>query len=276
MKNTEHGLKYTRDWHREDISVTIGSTAVVGGGRFLLAAGPCAVESAEQMTAITTYLKGSPIRLLRGGAFKPRTSPYSFQGLGASALKLLRETADELGIPFVTEVTDARHLDTIAAHADAVQIGSRNMSSYELLKAVGNLDIPVILKRGMSATVDEFLYAIEYVAHEGNHQIILCERGIRSFDPAFRNILDLNAVAFLKQRSPFPVIVDPSHGTGRADMILPLSLAALAAGADGVMVETHPNPRQALSDGGQSLDPASLKTWYNQIINLARQLGRTT
>ena len=255
--------------------MSIGGTTV-GNGHFLLAAGPCAVESREQMTAMADYMAGTPVGLLRGGAFKPRTSPYAFQGLGKDALAVLRETADSLSIPFVTEITDARHLDVILQYADAIQIGSRNMSSYELLKAVGSLDVPVILKRGMSATVEEFLYALEYIAGEGNQRIILCERGIRSFDPAFRNVVDLNAVVFLKQHSPFPVIVDPSHGSGHADMILPLSRAAVAAGADGVMVETHPTPPTALSDGHQSLDPVAFGNWCREVSTLARHLGHLT
>lgn len=272
MKESMHTLKYTRDWHPESIAVDIGSTRV-GNGHFLLAAGPCAVESPSQMTAISTYLKETPVGLLRGGAFKPRTSPYAFQGLGEEALILLKEAAGSLKIPFITEVTDVNHLDTIVRYADALQVGSRNMSSYELLKTVARQNLPIILKRGMSATVEEFLFAVEYIADAGNHQIILCERGIRSFDTAFRNVLDLGAVAYLKKQTPFPVIVDPSHGSGRSDLVLSLSLAAVAAGADGVMIETHPNPESALSDGPQSLDPAAFDNWWHQVEALARHLG---
>lgn len=269
-----HDLKYTRDWHPGDITVQIGETRV-GNGHFLLAAGPCAVESLSQMTLIAEYMARTPVGLLRGGAFKPRTSPYSFQGLGEEALTILRRTADLLEIPFITEVTDTSHLASIVNHADALQVGSRNMSSYELLKAVARQNLPIILKRGMSATVEEFLYAAEYIAEEGNHQIILCERGIRSFDTVFRNVLDLGTVAYLKKRSPFPVIVDPSHGSGRSDLVLPLSLAGVAAGADGIMIETHPDPAKALSDGRQSLDPPAFDTWWRQVESLARHLGHT-
>lgn len=266
-------LRYTRNWSPDDIVVSTGRMRI-GNGHFLLAAGPCAAESTEQMDGIAAYLRNSPIRLLRGGAFKPRTSPYDFQGLGEQGLRLLRNTADRLDIPMVTEVTDSRHLETVASVTDIIQIGSRNMSAYELLKSVGKLDKPVVLKRGMSATVHEFLSAAEYIAQGGNTRIILCERGIRSFDPAFRNILDLNAVAHLKQISPFPVMVDPSHGSGRADLILPLSLAAVAAGADGIMVETHFEPEQALSDGSQSLDPTRFEAWWKSVHELALNSGR--
>ncbi len=266
-------LRYTRQWSPDDIVVSAGCMEI-GNGHFLLAAGPCAAESPDQMDRIAAYMKHSPVKLLRGGAFKPRTSPYDFQGLGEAGLELLRKTADELGIPMVTEVTDSQHLHTVAAVTDVIQIGSRNMSAYELLKAVGKLDKPVILKRGMSATVHEFLSAVEYVAQGGNQQIILCERGIRSFDPAFRNVLDLNAVVHLKQVSPFPVMVDPSHGSGRADLIIPLSLAALAAGADGVMIETHFEPERALSDGSQSLDPESFERWCRSLRDMAENSGR--
>ena len=267
-------LKYTRAWKREDIIVKIGETSV-GGPHFLLAAGPCAVENSGQMAGITDMLSGSSVKLLRGGAFKPRTSPYSFQGLGKEGLELLRQTADALKIPLVTEVTDLKHLDKVSQYADALQIGSRNMTSYELLKEVGQQAKPVLLKRGMAATIREFLYAAEYVANAGNEQLILCERGIRSFDPAFRNILDLNGVALLKHLTPFPVIVDPSHGSGRADTVLPLSLAAAAAGADGVMVEIHPSPETALSDGEQSLSLEDFRIWMDKLSGLALYLGKT-
>ncbi|BBB31691.1 3-deoxy-7-phosphoheptulonate synthase [Thermotomaculum hydrothermale] len=238
---------------REKKIVKIKNTKV-GGGYFLFCAGPCAVESRELMKEIASYLKSTPVNLIRGGAFKPRTSPYSFQGLGEEGLKILKEVSEELNIPFVTEVTDTKYVEIVAKYADCFQIGSRNMSSFELLKEVGKTGKPVLLKRGMSATVDEFLNAAEYILNEGNDNIILCERGIRSFDSNFRNILDLNAVAYLKQKTFLPVIVDPSHGTGRREIVEKLSLAAMAAGADGLIVETHPYPEEALSDGFQSLN----------------------
>ncbi|MCK5879447.1 MAG: 3-deoxy-7-phosphoheptulonate synthase [Holophagae bacterium] len=267
-------LQYARDWKTENIVVTIGETRV-GRDHFLLAAGPCAAENSEQMAGIADMLSGSSVKLLRGGAFKPRTSPYSFQGLGKDGLKLLRQTADTLKIPLVTEVTDLKHLETVSRYADALQIGSRNMASYELLKEVGHQEKPILLKRGMAATIKEFLYAAEYVASNGNEQLILCERGIRSFDPAFRNIVDLNGVALLKRESPFPIIVDPSHGSGRSDAVLPLSLAAAAAGADGVIVEIHPSPETALSDGDQSLSPENFQLWIDKLSGIARYLGKT-
>jgi len=267
-------LQYTRDWKNENIVVTIGRTRV-GGNHFLLVAGPCAAENSKQMAGITDMLSGSSVKLLRGGAFKPRTSPYTFQGLGKDGLKLLRQTADTLKIPLVTEVTDLKHLETVSRYADVLQIGSRNMASYELLKEMGHQAKPILLKRGMAATIKEFLYAAEYIASSGNEQLILCERGIRSFDPAFRNIVDLNSVALLKKRTPFPVIVDPSHGSGRTDTVLPLSLAAAAAGADGVMVEIHPSPEIALSDGEQSLSPKDFQLWIDKLSGLAHYLGKT-
>ncbi|NOZ12206.1 MAG: 3-deoxy-7-phosphoheptulonate synthase [Acidobacteria bacterium] len=266
-------LQYTRNWKQKDIVVAIGDTRV-GRGDFLLAAGPCSVENSRQMAGISDILSGTPVKLLRGGAFKPRTSPYSFQGLGEEGLKLLRQTADALRIPLVTEVTDLKYLELVSRYADVLQIGSRNMAAYELLKEAGRQPKPVLLKRGMAATVKEFLYAAEYVAAGGNEQLILCERGIRSFDPEFRNVLDLNAVTLLKRITPFPVIVDPSHGSGRADAVLALSLAAAAAGADGVMIEVHPSPGTALSDGDQSLDPDRFRVWAKQLSALARFLGK--
>ncbi len=273
-RKTVEKLQYTRNWKTSDITVTIGKTRI-GGGHFLLAAGPCAVESPEQMAGIIEMLSGSPVRLLRGGAFKPRTSPYSFQGLGEKGLKLLRETANKLKIPLVTEVTDLKYLELVSRHADILQIGSRNMSAYELLKEAGRQKKPVLLKRGMAATIKEFLYAAEYIVSGGNEQLILCERGIRSYDPAFRNILDLNGVTLLKNQTPFPVIVDPSHGSGRAKSVLPLSLAAAAAGADGVMVEVHPSPETALSDGTQSLSGELFSAWVDKVSEMATFLGKT-
>jgi 3-deoxy-7-phosphoheptulonate synthase len=252
----ELNLKVTKK--REKKVVYIGDTKV-GNGNFLFCAGPCAVESAKMMQELEETLKTTSVNLLRGGAFKPRTSPYSFQGLGKKGLEILKETSKNLGIPFVTEATDSSLVPLVAEYADAIQIGSRNMNAYELLKAVGKQNKPVILKRGMAATVEEFLLAAEYILNEGNENVILCERGIRSFDNIFRNILDFNTVAWLKDNTFLPVIVDPSHGSGRRELVSRLSVAALALGADGVMVETHPAPEYALSDGKQSLTPEELK-----------------
>ena len=253
---------------REKKVVEIKNTKV-GKGHFLFCAGPCAVESREVMEDVAYYLKDTSVNLLRGGAFKPRTSPYSFQGLGEEGLKILKEVSDKLNIPFVSEVTDTKYVEVVGRYADCFQIGSRNMSSFELLKEVGKTGKPVLLKRGMSATVEEFLNAAEYILNEGNENIILCERGIRSFDPAFRNVLDLNAVAYLKEKTFLPVIVDPSHGTGRRDIVEKLALAAIAAGADGLIVETHPYPEKALSDGFQSLNREEFISLAEKVKSLA-------
>jgi len=257
---------------RDKKIVEIADTKV-GGGNFLFCAGPCAVESKEIMEEIASYVKISKVNLLRGGAFKPRTSPYSFQGLGEEGLKILKETSRKHNIPFITEITDTKYVELVFKYADGFQIGSRNMSSFELLKEVGKTGKPVLLKRGMSATVEEFLNAAEYILSEGNENIILCERGIRSFDPAFRNILDLNAVAFLKKKTFLPVVVDPSHGTGRRDLVEKLAVAAMAVGADGIIVETHPYPEKALSDGFQSLDRDEFLSLAKSVEKFALFLG---
>ncbi len=264
------GLKVVEK--RDKKTVVIKNTKV-GGGHFLFCAGPCAVESKEIMGEIANYLRNTPVNLLRGGAFKPRTSPYSFQGLGEEGLKILKEVSEELGIPFVSEVTDTKYVELVAKYADCFQIGSRNMSSFELLKEVGKIGKPVLLKRGMSATVEEFLNAAEYILNEGNDNVILCERGIRSFDPEFRNILDLNAVAYLREKTFLPVIVDPSHGTGRRDIVEKLSMAAIAVGADGLIVETHPYPEKALSDGFQSLNKDEFFSLAKKVKELTTVFG---
>jgi len=234
---------------------------------FVVVAGPCAVESREQLLTTAAAVAGAGAHVLRGGAFKPRTSRHSFQGLGAAGLELLREASLQSGLPVVTEVVDPRDVGRVAAVASMLQVGSRNMQNFALLREVGRQPKPVLLKRGAAATIDEFLKAADYVAGEGNEQVVLCERGIRSFDPAVRNTLDLAAIPVLQQQSPFPVVVDPSHGTGRRDLVTPMALAALAAGADGVMVEVHPQPDAALCDGPQALLPA-------EFVELMRQLRR--
>ena len=200
--------------------------------------------------------KQSGATMLRGGAFKPRTSPYAFQGLGVEGLEILAEARETTGLPVVTELMDPRHLEDVVKYADVIQIGARNMQNFQLLSAVGELDLPVVLKRGLAATVDDLLMAAEYILKEGNSKVILCERGIRTFETATRNTLDISAIPIIKQRSHLPVIVDPSHAAGKKDLVEPLSMAALAAGADGLMIEMHPTPETALSDGAQSLDPA--------------------
>ena len=254
----------SRELHPHDSIVSIGGVAF-GGGRFGLIAGPCAVESEEQLVASAKAAKAAGARVLRAGAYKPRTSPYSFQGHGPEGLRTLAEVGREVGMPVITEVIECADVELVAAHANALQVGARNMQNFALLKAVGQTAKPVVLKRGMSATIEDLLLAAEYVLAAGNDQLILCERGIRTFETATRNTLDLAAVPFIKARSHLPVLVDPSHGTGRRELVTPMALAAAAAGADGVMVEVHVDPPSALSDGPQSLYP-------DQMLALGRQL----
>ena len=237
-------------------------------------AGPCAVESAEQLLATATAVRDSGAAILRGGAFKPRTSPYSFQGLKEEGLELLAWVRRETGMPVVTEVMDTRKVEEVCAHADMLQVGSRHMHSYPLLEEVGRSGMPVLLKRGMSATLDEFLFAAEYVLKQGNERVVLCERGIRTFEQSTRNTLDLNAVPMLKRRTHLPVIVDPSHGTGHWWMVPCLSRAAVAVGADGLLVEVHPDPDNALSDGPQSLKPERFDVMMQELRPVAIAVGR--
>jgi 3-deoxy-7-phosphoheptulonate synthase len=244
----------SRELHPHDTIVSIGK-ASIGSSRFGLIAGPCAVEDEQQLLASAKAAKAAGAHALRGGAYKPRTSPYSFQGLGPDALKLLNSVGKEVNLPVVTEVIESADVDLVARYADAIQIGARNMQNFALLRVVGETHKPVILKRGMSARIEDLLLAAEYIAAAGNGDIILCERGIRTFETATRNTLDLSAVPLLKQKSHLPVIVDPSHGTGYRELVPPMALAAAAAGADGVMVEVHNDPPAALSDGRQSLFP---------------------
>lgn len=229
-------------------------SAIFGNGNFAVIAGPCAIEGREMLIDTAKHLKLKNTSMLRGGAFKPRTSPYSFQGLEVEGLKYMKEASELTGMPVVTEIMDPRDIDKIYPYTDMFQIGSRNMQNFALLKEVGKYDKPVLLKRGLAATIEDFLFAAEYIAVEGNSDIVLCERGIRGFDSYTRNTLDISAVPLLKELSMLPVIIDPSHGTGLRSLILPMTLAGLAAGADGVMIEVHPCPNQALSDGEQSLD----------------------
>ena len=236
----------------EDILVKV-SDVIIGGLDKVFISGPCAVESLDVMTEIAIAVKAAGVDILRGGAFKPRTSPYDFQGLQIEGLKILREAADIAGLPVVTEVVDIRDLEVVLKYADMIQIGSRNMYNYSLLKEVGKLKKPVILKRGMSATLKEWLYATEYIMNEGNFQVVLCERGIRTFENYTRNTLDLNSVAVIKQKYRLPVIVDPSHGTGIREIVPRMCLAAIAAGADGLMVESHVRPDNAISDAVQTI-----------------------
>jgi len=264
----------SREFRNTDTVIEVGGTKV-GGGHVALIAGPCSVESRDQLLSSARFVKEAGASMLRGGAFKPRTSPYAFQGLGLEALKILAEAREETGLPVVTELMDPRHLDAVAEYADVIQIGARNMQNFYLLSAVGEVDRPVLLKRGLSATVDELLMAAEYIVKEGNTNVILCERGIRTFETATRNTLDLSAVPIIKQRSHLPVIVDPSHATGKVDLVEPLALAALAAGADGLLIESHPAPEAALCDGGQSLNPREFARTAARIRELTAWLGKT-
>jgi 3-deoxy-7-phosphoheptulonate synthase len=247
----------------------------IGGATVQVIAGPCSVETAPQMAAAAAGVKAGGARLMRGGAFKPRTSPYAFQGKGEEGLELLRTAADAQGLPIVTELMDARMLETFLRYdVDVIQIGTRNMQNFDLLKEVGRTTTPVILKRGMSATVNEWLMAAEYIAAGGNHNIIFCERGIRTFETAYRNVLDVTAIPVLKRETHLPVIVDPSHAGGKAWLVPALSCAAVAAGADGLLIEVHPNPCDAWCDADQALTPAEFATLMQQLGGVARAVGR--
>jgi 3-deoxy-7-phosphoheptulonate synthase len=264
----------SREFRRSDSVISFGETKV-GGGHIALMAGPCSVESREQLLGTATYVREAGATMLRGGAYKPRTSPYAFQGMGLEGLKILAEARELTGLPVVTELMDPRQLDDVVAYADVIQIGARNMQNFHLLSAVGEVDKPILLKRGLAATIEELLMAAEYICKEGNAKVMLCERGIRTFETATRNTLDIAAIPVLKQRSHLPVIVDPSHATGKVELIEPLSLAALAAGADGLIIETHPTPETALSDGGQSLPPKEFARVAGRISEMVAWLGKT-
>lgn len=246
----------------------------IGGCEILALAGPCAVESLESLRESAKQVKASGAKILRASAYKPRSSPYSFQGLGQEGLKILRQVADELDLVVETEVMDTREVLLVAQYVDILRIGSRNMQNFDLLKEVGKCGKPVILKRGLSATIEEWLLAAEYIMAHGNHEVILCERGIRTFESATRNTLDISAVALVKELSHLPVIVDPSHAAGRRDIILSLSLAAVAAGADGLLVEVHHDPEKALCDGAQSLPPEQFEELMRLSTLVAESIGR--
>ncbi len=246
--------KANRKFHPEDTVITIGDKTI-GGGNLAVIAGPCSVESEEQIVEVATRVKAAGAGFLRGGAFKPRSSPYAFQGLGTDGLELLDEARNMTGLPVVSELTSLRHLDRFVEMVDVIQIGARNMQNFELLRQVGKTRKPILLKRGMSSTIEELLLSAEYIMSEGNEQVILCERGIRTFETVTRNTLDLSAVPILKRLSHLPVVVDPSHATGLAWMVEPMSIAAAAVGADGLIVEVHNNPSCALCDGKQSITP---------------------
>jgi len=263
-----------REFHPHDTIVEVRGVKL-GGDHFAVIAGPCSVETEEQVMEAARAVAAAGGSMLRGGAFKPRSSPYAFQGLGIEALKLLAAARDETGLPIVTELMDPRDLDDLLEYADVVQVGARNMQNFQLLAEVGRCPAPVLLKRGLAATIEEWLMAAEYIVKEGNRDVILCERGIRTFETATRNTLDLGAVPVVRLASHLPVVVDPSHATGRPDLVLPLSLAAVAAGADGVLVETHPNPEHALCDGPQSLSPTAFAEFAERVAELVRWTGKT-
>lgn len=254
--------------------VELANGTRIGGAEVVVMAGPCSVESEEQILQVAHFLRGLGVRVLRGGAFKPRTSPYSFQGLGRKGLELLARAREVTGLAVVTEAVDVDTLQEVAQVADLIQVGARNMQNYSLLRRVGRLGKPVLLKRGFGATVEELLLAAEYILAEGNPQVVLCERGVRGFDPRARHFLDLAAVPYLKALSHLPVVVDPSHGTGDREFVLPMARAAVAAGADGLLVEVHPNPPAALSDGAQSLFPHQFAELWRQGEAVARAVGR--
>ena len=263
----------SRELHPHDTIVRIGGMAI-GGSAFKVIAGPCAVETPDQLRNTARAVKAAGASGLRAGAYKPRTSPYGFAGHGPSALDLLREVGDELDLPVVTEVMDTADLDLVAEKADALQIGARNMQNFSLLRAVGKAGRPVVLKRGMSARIEELLLAAEYLLAAGNDQVVLVERGIRTFETATRNTLDLNAIPYIKQKTHLPVLVDPSHGTGIRDLVAPMSLAAAACGADGLLIEVHENPAAALSDGAQSLYPQQFAALMETLKPVVRAVGR--
>ncbi len=263
----------SREFQQADTVVQVRGVRI-GGGHFCIIAGPCSVETPEQVLEAARAVKAAGGHMLRGGAYKPRTSPYAFQGLGLEGLRMLAAARDETGLPVVTELMDPRDLDDVYEYADVIQIGARNMQNFQLLAEVGRRDRPVLLKRGLSATIEEWLMAAEYVLKEGNRDVILCERGIRTFETATRNTLDIGAVAVVRLASHLPVVVDPSHATGRPELVLPLSLAAVAAGADGVIVETHPNPEHALCDGPQSLPTSAFAEYAARTRELAAWCGK--
>lgn len=266
LQQTDHHqhLLVSRKKQKEDTVVTLGGIEI-GGGKPVMVAGPCSVESYEQVRQVAAALKQAGITVMRGGAFKPRTSPYDFQGLGMEGLKILKEAANEFGLKTVSEIVDPSHMELACSYIDVIQIGARNMQNFELLKAAGEVRKPILLKRGLAATIDEFLHAAEYIVSRGNRQVMLIERGIRTYEKATRNTLDISAVPILKQESHLPVLVDVTHSTGRKDILAPCAKAALAAGADGIMVEVHPDPATALSDAAQQLDIDEFNRFYNEV-----------
>jgi 3-deoxy-7-phosphoheptulonate synthase len=264
----------SREVRPEPSEVRVNGIAV-GGKAIVVMAGPCSVESEGQVQEVADAVKSAGAKILRGGAFKPRTSPYAFQGLGEEALEILKEAREETGLPLVTELMDPRHVEAVVEAADVIQIGARNMSNFSLLSEVGRAPKPVLLKRGLSSTVEDLLMAAEYIVKEGNSEVILCERGIKTFETATRFTLDIGAIPVLKQETHLPVIVDPSHPAGRRDLVLPLARAAVAAGADGIIVEVHPRPEEALCDAAQQIPTAEFGEFAAEIRAFASLMGRT-
>ena len=264
----------SRDFHVQDTVIKLNGVSI-GGQRLVVMAGPCAVESLEQLLEAAHAVKEAGAQVLRGGAFKPRTSPYSFQGLGEEGLRILAEAREQTGLLIVTEVMEPQMVPLVTTYADILQIGARNMQNYALLHAVGEAQRPVLLKRSMMSTIEEMLMAAEYILSHGNNRVILCERGIRTFETYTRNTFDISAVPLLKQLSHLPVIADPSHGTGKWELVAPVARAAVAAGADGLIIEVHPRPEEALSDGAQSLKPARFAALVESLRPVAEAVGRT-
>ena len=264
----------SRDFHPEDRVIELPNGAQLGGQNITVMAGPCAVETRDQLEAAAAVVAAEGVRILRGGAFKPRTSPYSFQGLGEKGLVMLREVADEHDMAVVTEVITPEDVATVAEHADLLQIGARNMQNYTLLRELGHATKPVLLKRGISATIEEWLLSAEYILAGGNNDVILCERGIRTFETATRNTFDISAIPVVKKLSHLPVVADPSHGAGRRDMVAPMARAAVAAGADGLIIEVHNDPDHALSDGAQSMHPPQFERLMAELRIIAPAIGR--
>jgi 3-deoxy-7-phosphoheptulonate synthase len=272
---TQPYKQVSREWRPENTIVTIAPGVEVGGSEVVIMAGPCSVESEAQIVLAAQQVKAAGASCLRGGAFKPRSSPYSFQGLGEIGLEYLATARKETGLAIVTEAMDESGAELVAEYADCIQIGARNMQNYSLLKFVGTLGKPVLLKRGLAATINDLLLSAEYVLASGNEKVILCERGVRTFDPATRNMFDLTAIPIVQQLSHLPIVADPSHGTGIRDKVLPMARAAVAAGANGILVEVHPNPERALSDGAQSLYPEQFAQLVGELRAIAAAIGRT-
>ena len=271
LKVQEPFKKANRQFHPDDTVIDIKGVKI-GAGHFAVIAGPCSVESKEQIVEVAQKIKASGAALLRGGAFKPRTSPYAFQGLGNEGLKLIEMASKETGLPFVTEMISPKQVEEFERYVDVIQIGARNMQNFDLLKEVGKLNKPILLKRGLSSTIEEWLMSAEYIMSRGNTQVILCERGIRTFETHTRNTLDLSAVCAVKELSHLPIVIDPSHATGKRRMVETMALAAVAAGADGVMVEVHNDPLKALCDGPQSITPEEFDVLYQKIDALRKTM----